>query len=102
MINLESMSKSELEETVHSEFRGLTLVGLVGICDPPCTDVPEAVCIIHRAGVRVFMVTGDFKLTAVTIAKQVSVAQFVNMVHGLLLIASLGWYHQSREDQYHH
>ena len=71
-ISPESMSKSEMEETVHSEFRGLTLVGLVGIRDPPRADVPEAVNIIRRAGVRVFMVTGDFKLTAVAIAKQVS------------------------------
>ncbi|KAH9930428.1 calcium ATPase transmembrane domain M-containing protein [Epithele typhae] len=49
------------------------LVGLVGIRDPPRTDVPDAVRIIRRAGVRVFMVTGDFKLTALAIARQVGI-----------------------------
>ncbi|KAF8232134.1 calcium ATPase [Tricholoma matsutake] len=70
-VNPENMSAAVMEETVHSEFRGLTLVGLVGIRDPPRPDVPDAIQVIRRAGVRVFMVTGDFKLTAVAIAKQI-------------------------------
>lgn len=72
-------SKSAMEETANSEFRhgGLTLVGLVGIRDPPRADVPLAIENMRTAGVRVFMVTGDFKLTAISIAKQVSVTEFV-------------------------
>jgi len=72
-VNPETMSAAAMEETVYSEFGGLTLVGLVGIRDPPRPDVPGAIEVIRRAGVRVFMVTGDFKLTALAIAKQVGI-----------------------------
>jgi sodium/potassium-transporting ATPase subunit alpha len=86
-MNPDTMSAALMEETIHSEFRDLTLVGLVGIRDPPRPDVPDAIRIIRRAGVRVFMVTGDFKLTALAIAKQVSIMHLlVGRCHGLLLI----------------
>jgi sodium/potassium-transporting ATPase subunit alpha len=49
----------------------MTLVGLIGICDPPRYDVKDAISVIRRAGVRVFMITGDFRLTALAIARQV-------------------------------
>lgn len=62
---------SDLETVMYGEMQDLTLVGLVGIRDPPRPDVPTAIDVIRKAGVRVFMVTGDFKLTAVAIAQQV-------------------------------
>ena len=65
------MPANDMEELMYAELQGLTLVGFVGIRDPPRPDVPGAVATIRRAGVRVFMVTGDFKLTALAIAKQV-------------------------------
>ncbi|KAI8904894.1 HAD-like domain-containing protein, partial [Entophlyctis helioformis] len=46
---------------------------LVGIRDPPRPDVKASVEIMRRAGVRVFVVTGDFKLTAIAIARQVGI-----------------------------
>ncbi len=52
----------------------LTLVGLVGLLDPPREDVPEAIAACHRAGVRVVMVTGDHAGTASAIARQVGLA----------------------------
>ncbi|RPD55624.1 calcium ATPase transmembrane domain M-containing protein [Lentinus tigrinus ALCF2SS1-7] len=67
------MIANDMEELMYENLRGLTLVGLVGIRDPPRSDVPDAVKIIRRAGVRVFMVTGDFKLTALAIARQVGI-----------------------------
>ena len=57
---------------MYSEMSDLTLVALVALRDPPREDVPASIQTIRRAGVRVFMVTGDFKLTAVAIARQVS------------------------------
>ncbi|CCM01088.1 uncharacterized protein FIBRA_03136 [Fibroporia radiculosa] len=72
-LNFDTMSANEIEELMYDELQGLTLVGLVGIRDPPRPDVPGAVATIRRAGVRVFMVTGDFKLTALAIAKQVGI-----------------------------
>jgi sodium/potassium-transporting ATPase subunit alpha len=64
--------ETELEEMLYSELEDLTLVGLISIRDPPRADVKDAVRIIRAAGVRIFMVTGDFLITAVAIAKQVS------------------------------
>jgi sodium/potassium-transporting ATPase subunit alpha len=66
-----SSDETELEEILYSELQDLTLVGLIGIRDPPRADVKGAVGTIRAAGVRVFMVTGDFMITAVAIAKQV-------------------------------
>ncbi|HEX2993242.1 MAG TPA: cation-transporting P-type ATPase, partial [Anaerolineales bacterium] len=49
----------------------LTFVGLVGLQDPPRPEVPGAIQIFQRAGVRAIMVTGDHPLTAKAIGKQV-------------------------------
>jgi len=52
---------------------GLTLLGLVGMSDPPRPEVVGAVAACHRAGIRVLMVTGDYGLTAEAIARRVGV-----------------------------
>ena len=46
-------------------------VGIAGMLDPPRPEVPDALAKCHRAGIRVFMLTGDFGLTAKTIAKKI-------------------------------
>ena len=48
----------------------LTFLGLVAMIDPPRSGVKEAVRECAEAGVRVVMITGDHKLTAVAIAKE--------------------------------
>lgn len=52
---------------------GLTLLGLVGMLDPPRPEVVEAVKACHHAGIRVVMVTGDYALTAEAIARRVGI-----------------------------
>ncbi|HEU4512100.1 MAG TPA: cation-transporting P-type ATPase [Nocardioidaceae bacterium] len=51
--------------------RGLHLLGLVGLEDPPRDDVPEALDACRRAGISVAMVTGDHPATARAIADEV-------------------------------
>jgi len=50
---------------------GLTLIGLVGLFDPPRAEAIEAVAQCHGAGIRVKMITGDHKGTAAAIGKQI-------------------------------
>jgi len=53
----------------------LTFLGLVGMIDPPREGVKEAIETCRRAGVRAVMITGDHKLTAVAIAKELELWQ---------------------------
>ena len=49
---------------------GLTLLGLVGLEDPPRDDVAQALARCRHAGIRVAMVTGDHPATALAIARE--------------------------------
>lgn len=53
--------------------RGMTLLGLIGLYDPPRVETAGAVKQCHRAGINVHMVTGDHPQTARAIAMQVGI-----------------------------
>jgi calcium-translocating P-type ATPase len=57
----------------HAEGPGLTLLGLVGLLDPPRPEVPAAVAACHAAGIRIHVVTGDNGRTATEIARRVGI-----------------------------
>lgn len=66
---------TEVPEELTSEDieNHLTFVGLVGMIDPPRQEVKEAVAQCYEAGIRPVMITGDHKLTAVAIAKELNI-----------------------------
>lgn len=51
----------------------LVFVGLVGMIDPAREEVPAAIKMAQQAGIRSVMVTGDHKITAVAIAKEIGI-----------------------------
>ena len=53
---------------------GLTLLGLVGLIDPPRPEAIAAVADCRRAGITVKMITGDHAATATAIARQLGLA----------------------------
>ncbi|KAI0526203.1 hypothetical protein F5B22DRAFT_147051 [Xylaria bambusicola] len=60
---------SQFEETVLLEAKAdLTLVGLLAIVDPLRPEIRDVVQTLRGAGIRIFMVTGDYALTALAIA----------------------------------
>lgn len=58
----------------------LTFLGMTGMVDPPRTEVIQAIQTCHKAGIRVIMITGDHKTTALKIAQQLHIFQDGNTV----------------------
>lgn len=56
----------------------LIFVGLVVMADPPRPEVAKAVEECHRAGIRIIMITGDYGLTAESIAKRIGIVKGAN------------------------
>src|SRR4051794_17091937 len=52
---------------------GLTLLGLVGIVDPPRPAAKAAIAKAHSAGIQVRMITGDHAVTAEAIARELGI-----------------------------
>jgi len=57
-------------ELRHEDIRNLEVLGLVGMSDPPRQEALESVRACHSAGITVKMLTGDHRLTATAIGRQ--------------------------------
>jgi Ca2+-transporting ATPase len=53
-----------------AQVQDITFVGLIGIIDPPRPEAREAIALCKRAGIQVKMITGDHKVTAAAIARE--------------------------------
>jgi len=57
-------------ETIEAD---LTFLGLIAMLDPPRPEVAEAINKCHHAGIRIIMITGDYGLTAESIARRIGI-----------------------------
>jgi P-type Ca2+ transporter type 2C len=82
------ISRSEMgdlkEDLEYEHPVRLTFSGLSGMIDPPRKEVPQAVARCKKAGIRVIMATGDHKVTARAIAKEVGILE----KHGQVITGS--------------
>lgn len=65
----------------------LTLLGLVGLSDPPREGIAKDIALCNRAGIRVVMITGDNGITASSIAKKIGMQDYENIITGDMLNA---------------
>ncbi len=67
--NLPDNALEKVEE--ESVENGLSFLGLMGMIDPPREEAKEANLKCQQAGIKTVMITGDHKLTAVAVAKEI-------------------------------
>ncbi len=73
-----AFAKKEIGEQrrlILEDERDLTFIGLIAMMDPPRLESAPAVADCLRAGIRPVMITGDHKVTASAIAKEIGILQ---------------------------
>lgn len=76
---MRTLSNVPQEDDEDLEF-DMTFVGAVGMIDPPRSEVAESVRTCLTAGIRTIMITGDHKVTALAIAKELAIYREGNTV----------------------
>ncbi|MCH9813856.1 MAG: cation-transporting P-type ATPase [Epsilonproteobacteria bacterium] len=80
-------SKPAKQKQIGLEFadveRGLTMLGMVGLIDPPRQEAIEAVATCEKAGIRVKMITGDHRATARAIAQKLKLINTDDVLTGI-------------------
>ncbi|MEM2248088.1 MAG: calcium-translocating P-type ATPase, PMCA-type [Candidatus Bathyarchaeia archaeon] len=71
-IDVERLRDKDTSEVVESK---LVFIGLLGMIDPPREEAKVANQMCQRAGIKTVMITGDHKLTAIAIAKEIGIMQ---------------------------
>lgn len=67
--------KSMSDYTPENIEEDMTFLGLIVMQDPPRPEVKDAVRRAHEAGIRIIMITGDYGLTAESIARKIGIIE---------------------------
>ena len=78
-IGYKPLSEDYKEEDIEKDFLYL---GLVGIIDPARDEVKDSIEEARMAGIRTIMITGDHKITAIAIAKQIGLTDNDDAITG--------------------
>ncbi len=70
------------DATPEGAERDMTLLGLVGLIDPPRPEARAAIRTCEEAGIRVVMITGDHPVTATAVAHELGLAAAGRVVTG--------------------
>ncbi|MPQ44568.1 cation-translocating P-type ATPase, partial [Clostridium tarantellae] len=73
LIKDEKLNNSSLE-------KNLIFIGMIGMIDPPRTEVKNSIKLCKNAGITPIMITGDYKNTAFAIAKDLEIANNLSEV----------------------
>ncbi|MDD2523099.1 MAG: cation-transporting P-type ATPase [Anaerolineaceae bacterium] len=68
-----ALDDKEQDFSIEALENGQTFLGMVAMMDPPRPDVAKAVETCHHAGIRIIMITGDYGLTAESIARKIGI-----------------------------
>ncbi len=63
------------EEFTEEMEQGFVFVGIMSMIDPPRPEVKDAIAVCKKAGIRVVMITGDHKLTAIAVGKELKLIE---------------------------
>ncbi|KFX97613.1 hypothetical protein V490_02711 [Pseudogymnoascus sp. VKM F-3557] len=69
----ETLGSNAFTNEIQDGINDLTIIGVLGITDPPRKETAATVAACRRAGIRFFMVTGDFGLTGSAIARDIGI-----------------------------
>ena len=85
-MNLPKALSAYTPEIIEQE---MIFIGLVVMADPPRPEVADAVKLCHKASIRIIMITGDYGLTAESIAKRIGIvtSEHPRVISGLELEA---------------
>lgn len=73
--NDDTLPDSIREYSAENVEKNLTFLGLVAMQDPPRSEVKDAVKLCRSAGIKIIMITGDYGLTAESIARKIGIIQ---------------------------
>ena len=78
-----ALAKGEIKKQdsyTEKDIKGLAFLGLVAFIDPVRQEAKRSVAQCRKAGIKVLMVTGDHPLTALSIAKELKIAEKAEQV----------------------